>query len=99
VRLPTDATLLLSESADPQLERVWREERLPVLASDADLDGLETATVVTCEEAAARAAASLGFRTFLVGETAAEGVVTVSLAQAIDAARMARARERWKASR
>ena len=34
MRLPTDATLLLGEGADPELSRVWREERLPVLALD-----------------------------------------------------------------
>ena len=31
MRLPTDATLLFGDGADPELARVWREERLPVL--------------------------------------------------------------------
>ncbi|HXT08905.1 MAG TPA: hypothetical protein VN715_18455 [Roseiarcus sp.] len=109
MRLPTDATLLIGPGAEPALEQAWREERLPMLALDGDLSGIEatleaigTATVVACGEyaaSAAAAAAALGFRTFLVGEAAAEGVVTVSPRQALDAARLARAIERWKAAR
>jgi hypothetical protein len=109
MRLPTDATLLIGPGAEPELERAWREERLPVLALEGELAGVEaaleaigTATVVACGEGAAEAAAAaaaLGFRTFLVGAPAAEGVVAVSPEQALDAARFARARERWKAAR
>ena len=106
MRLPTDATLLIGPSAEPALEQAWREERLPMLALDGDLAGIEaaleaigTATVVACDENAASAAAALGFRTFLVGEGALAGVATVSLNQALEAARFARARERWKAAR
>lgn len=107
MRLPTDATLLIGPAAEPELEQAWREEQLPVLALDLDgmeaaLEAIGTATVVACGDGAAdaaAAAAALGFRTFLVGEPAAEGVVTVSAAQALDAARLARARERWKAAR
>jgi hypothetical protein len=109
MRLPTDSTLLLGVGAEPELEQVWREERLPVLALGGDLSGIEaalegigTATVVACGQGgaqAAAAAATLGFRTFLVGEAAADGVVAVTLAQALEAARVARARERWKAAR
>ena len=44
-------------------------------------------------------AAGLGFRTFLVGDAAPEGARAVTAAQAIEAARGARARERWKAAR
>ena len=106
MRLPTDATLLIAPGAEPALEQVWREERLPVLALDGDLAGIEAAleaigatTVVACDENAARAAATLGFRTFLVGEGAVAGAATVSLSQTLDAARFARARERWKAAR
>ena len=109
MRLPTDATLLIGPGAEPALEQAWREERLPMLALDGDLSGIEaaleaigTATVVACGEyaaSAAAAAAALGFRTFLVGEATADGVVTVSPRQALDAARLARAIERWKAAR
>jgi hypothetical protein len=109
MRLPTDATLLLGEGADPEIARVWMEERLPALALDAldrleaGLEALGTATVVACGDGAAAAAAlaaSFGYRTFLVGEASpAEGVVCVTLAQALEAARLARARERWKAAR
>jgi len=114
MRLPTDATLLIGPGAEPALEQAWREERLPMLALDGNLAGFEaaleaigTATVVACGEyaaSAAVAAAALGFRTFLVGEVlvgevAAEGVVTISPRQALDAARLARAIERWKAAR
>jgi len=109
MRLPTDTTLLIGPGAEPELEQAWREERLPMLAFDADLAGVEaaleaigTATVVACGEGAARAAAAaaaLGFRTFLVGEAAVEGAATVTASQALDAARQARARERWKAAR
>lgn len=103
MRLPTDATLLIGPGAAPELEQVWREERLPVLTGEwreADLEA--TATVVVCGEEGARqaaAAAALGFRTFLVGETASPGVVAITLRQALDAARLARAVERWKAAR
>lgn len=107
MRLPTDATLLLGDDADPELQRVWREETLPVVAlgagmREADLEALGTATIVACGAGAAEAAAlaaRLGFRTFLVGEDAAEGVRTVTLIQTLEAARMARARERWRAAR
>jgi hypothetical protein len=107
MRLPTDATLLLGEGADPQLARVWREERLPVLtlageAAEPDLEALATATVLACGDGAvemAALAARMGFRTFLVGETAPEGARAVTLEQALDGARNARARERWKAAR
>jgi hypothetical protein len=109
MRLPTDATLLIGPGAEPELEQAWREERLPILALDGELAGIEaaleaigTATVVACGQHAAGAAAAvaaLGYRTFLVGETAAEGVVAVSPRQALDAARLARAIERWRAAR
>lgn len=110
MRLPTDTTLLLGPGSELLLEQVWREERLPVLSLDPGLEGLERAleaigatTVVTCGQSAAAVAAAtagLGFRTFCVGQAAgAENVVAVSLRQAIDAARGARARERWKAAR
>jgi len=110
MRLPTDATLLIGEGADAELERVWREESLPVLPLQRDLSGLEaalealaTATVVACGRGgaeAAAAAARLGYRTFLVDEEASvEGVRCASLAEALEAARMARARERWRAAR
>jgi hypothetical protein len=107
MRLPTDATLLLGEGADPELARAWREERLPVLAlageaGEADLEALATATVLACGDGAiatAGLAARMGFRTFLVGETAPDGVRAVTLAQALEGARGARARERWKAAR
>ncbi len=106
MRLPADSILLLGPGADSELERVWREERLAVLSlpcAEADLDALATATVVACGEGsptAATLAAGLGFRTFLVGGgPATEGVRVVSLAQALEAARMARARDRWKAAR
>ncbi len=110
MRLPTDATLIIGAGAEPELEQVWGEERLPVVTFGADLSGLEaalegigTTTVVACGEGAAdaaAAAAALGFRTFLVGQALdAEGVVTVSPTQALAAARLARARERWKAAR
>jgi len=103
MRLPVDATLLLGEGADPALEAAWREERLPVADVDADLEALSTATVVACgagAETAARLAAALGFRTFLVEAAPAGGDVrVVSLAEALEAARGARARERWKAAR
>jgi hypothetical protein len=108
MRLPTDATLLLGDGAEPELIEAWREERLPVLAVDllrleAELEALDTATVVACGAGAANAAAlaaRLGFRTFLVGDApASDEVCVVSLDQALAAARMARARERWKAGR
>jgi hypothetical protein len=106
MRLPTDATLLLGPGADPELERVWREERLPTLAlpcREADLEGLATATIVACGDGgpqAAALAAGLGFRAFLVGEgPAPEGVRAVTPAEALAGARLARARERWKAGR
>ncbi len=105
MRLPTDATLLLGPGGDPELERVWREERLPMRAlpcTDAELETLATATLVACGEGAREAAAlaaGLGFRTFLVEAAAPEGVRPVSLAEALEAARNARARERWKAGR
>jgi hypothetical protein len=106
MRLPTDATLLLGPGADPELERVWREERLPTLTlpcREADLEGLSTATIVACGEGgrdAAALAAGLGFRTFLVGDgPAPDGVRLVTLAEALTGARSARARERWKAAR
>jgi len=106
MRLPTDAILLLGDGADPELGRVWREEQLPLrmLGFDlAELENLETATVVAAGSGAAeaaQAAARLGFRTFLVGEDAAvEGVRSVALAEALAAARGARARERWRAAR
>ena len=108
MRLPTDATLLIGEGADPELERVWREQRLPVLPIGSELAGLEaaldaTATVVAAGRGAAEVAteaARLGFRTFLVGEvTAVEGVRTASPTEALEAARSARSRERWRAAR
>jgi hypothetical protein len=107
MRLPTDATLLLGEGADPELARAWREERLPALAftdapAEAELEALATATVVVCGDGAvatAALAARMGFRTFLIGEAAPEGVRAVTLAQALEGARGARARERWKAAR
>jgi hypothetical protein len=106
MRLPTDATLLLGDGADPELGRVWREEQLPLRALGfdlAELENLETATVVAAGSGAgeaAAAAARLGFRTFLVSEDAAvEGVRSVALDEALAAARGARARERWRASR
>jgi hypothetical protein len=110
MRLPTDTTLLLGEGADPTLEAVWRDERLPIMAIGADPSGLEakleaaeTATVVACGAgavAAAGLAASLGFRTFLLNAPPSGGDVrAVSLAETLEAARGARARERWKAAR
>ena len=102
MRLPVDATLLLGEGADPALVEVWREERLPVELIGAELEALNTATVVICGEGgfeAAALAARLGFRTFLVGDAAPEEVRAVSAVQAVEAARGARARERWKAAR
>ena len=106
MRLPLDSTLLLGAGADPELERVWREERLPLCAlpcDEAQMEALGTATVVACGQGAAQAAAlaaRLGFRTFLVGDgPETEGVRVVTPAQALDAARLARARERWKAAR
>lgn len=110
MRLPTDATLLAGEGADPMLERVWREQQLPVVTLDFALDRLEAVleavgatTVVACganAAAAAAVAAGFGFRSFCVGAPASrEGVVGVSTAQAIEAALGARARERWKAAR
>ncbi len=103
MRLPTDATLLIGEGADPALEAVWREERLPVAEIDADLESLPTATVVAFgagAETAARHAAALGFRTFLVDAApVGDDVYAVSLAVALEAARGARARERWRAAR
>jgi hypothetical protein len=106
MRLPTDATLLLGDGADPELGRVWREEQLPMRALGfdlAELENLETATVVAAGSgagAAAAAAARLGFRTFLVSEdAAAEGVRSVALDETLTAARGARARERWRALR
>jgi hypothetical protein len=106
MRLPTDTTLLLGDGADPELGRVWREEQLPLLALGFDLvelENLETATVVAAGSGAAEAAAAaarLGFRTFLVsGDAAVEGVRVVALDEALAAARGARARERWRASR
>jgi hypothetical protein len=102
MRLPADSILVLGEGADPTLVEVWREERLAEAPLGAELDTLPTATLVVCGaggfEAAALASA-LGFRTFLVGESAPEGARAVSAAQAIEAARGARARERWKAAR
>ncbi len=108
MRLPTDTTLLIGDGAAPELVEAWREERLPALTIDlgrleAELERLDTATVVVCGANAIEAAtlaARLGFRTFLVGEAPApEGAAAVSLDQALEAARMARARERWKAAR
>jgi hypothetical protein len=107
MRLPTDATLLCGEGAAPELERIWREERLPVLAIgapfEADLEAIRTATVVVCGQGgveAARFASALGYRTFYVGEPPAPpGVRLASLDETLDAARAARARERWKAAR
>lgn len=102
MRLPVDTTLLLGQGADPALEAVWREERLPVAAIGAELEALPTATLVVCGEGgfeAATLAARLGFRTFLVGDTAPEGARAASVAQTVEAARGARARERWKAAR
>ena len=102
MRLPTDATLLIGPGAEPALEQAWREERLPVAPIGTELDALATATVVVAGEGAAEAAAAaaaLGFRTFLVGEGDAEGVVAVTSGQALEAARFARAIERWKAAR
>src|SRR5947199_3615155 len=104
MRLPTDATLLCGPGAAPELERVWRKERLPVLAIgpklEADLEAMATATVVACGHGgveAAAAAAALGFRTFYVGEAAAPaGARPATLAETLEAARAARARERWK---
>ena len=101
MRLPTDATLI-ANAADPALVEVWREERLPVaaVASEAEMDALPTATVVACDAALAALAAGLGFRTFLVGLTPApEGARCAALAETLEAARAARARDRWKASR
>jgi thiazole synthase ThiGH ThiG subunit len=107
MRLPTDATLLLGDGADPELERVWREERLPLAPlggglREADLEALATATIVACGiggPQAAALAARLGFRTFLVGDAAPEGASAVTLAQALEGAKGARARERWKSAR
>jgi hypothetical protein len=109
MRLPTDATLLIGSDAEPALEQAWREEGLPVLQVadlgrlEAELEAIGTATVVVCGAGAvemARLAARLGFRTFLVSEDAApEGAQRASLAQTLEAARAARARERWKAAR
>jgi hypothetical protein len=106
MRLPTDTILLLGDDADPELGRVWREEQLPLRALGfdlAELENLETATVVAAGGGAveaAAAAARLGFRTFLVSDDAAvEGVRSVALAEALAAARGARARERWRAAR
>jgi hypothetical protein len=106
MRLPTDATLLIGQGAPPELEQVWREERLPLRALPcpaSDMEALETATLVVCGEGgpeAAAQAARLGFRTFLVGDgPAPEAVRCVDLAQALEAGRAARARERWKATR
>lgn len=102
MRLPTDATLLVSAGLDPALAQVWREEGLPVahVASEAEMDALATATVVACDRATAAKAAALGFRTFLVGAPPApEGARCVPLSETLDAARAARARERWKAAR
>jgi hypothetical protein len=102
MRLPVDTTLLIGAGADPALEALWREERLPVEPIGAELEALPTATLVVCGEGgfeAAALAARLGFRTFLIGEAAPEGARAVSAAQALEGARGARARERWKAAR
>jgi hypothetical protein len=103
MRLPADTILITGEGADAELLRVWREEGLAEAALPcADLDALPTATLVICGAGgfeAAALAASLGFRTFLVGEAAPPETRAVSAAEAVDAARTARARERWKASR
>ncbi len=105
MRLPADTILLLGDGADPELGRVWREEALPLRALGfdlAELENLETATVLAAGNGAAEAAeaaARLGFRTFLVSDEAVEGVRSVSLAEALVAAKLARARERWRAAR
>ncbi len=111
MRLPTDAILAIAEGADDELAAVWREERLPVLTLSADAAALEAAlealgatTLVLCgqgAEAAARTAARLGYRVFLIGADPVEGddVKVVTRAMALAAARLARARERWKAAR
>jgi hypothetical protein len=106
LRLPADTYLLVAENADASVEDVWREERMPVVTLGAefgekDFDALPTATIVVCGEGAQAAAhaARLGFRTFLVGDSAPDGVRAVSVAETIAAARGARARERWKAAR
>jgi hypothetical protein len=105
MRLPADTILLLGADADSELERVWREEQLPLRALGfalAELENLETATVLAAGSGAAEAAAAaarLGFRTFLVSDEVVEDVRSVTLAEALAAARLARARERWRASR
>jgi hypothetical protein len=101
---------LIGDDADPRLEHVWHEERLPIVSLAAGLEQLETnletigtATVVACglrgAEAAALAA-KLGFRTFLIGEHwAPNGARLANLSEVLEAGRAARSRERWKASR
>lgn len=105
MRLPPDTVLLCGDEAPPDLLAVWVEERLAVLVLpaverlEAALEALGTTTVVVVGDGAS-AAASLGFRVFWLGEgPAPEGVRAVTLADTIVAARLARARERWKASR
>ena len=105
MRLPPDTVLLCGAVAPPDLLTVWAEERLTVLPLPAPerledaLEALGTTTVVVVGDGAA-AAAALGFRVFWIGEDPApEGVKAVTLAQTVAAARLARARERWKAAR
>jgi hypothetical protein len=105
MRLPPDTVLLCGAEAPPELMAVWTEERLAVLPLpaperlEAALEALGTTTVVVVGEGAAEAAA-LGFRVFWLGDgPAPEGVRAVSLAETLAAARLARARERWKAAR
>ena len=105
MRLPPDTVLLCGAEAPPELLAVWAEERLAVLPLpapdqlEAALEALGTTTVVVVGDGAA-AAAALGFRVFWIGdEPAPEGVRAVTLAQTLAAARLARARERWKAGR
>ena len=72
MRLPPDTVLICAPGAAPELEAVWREERLPTLPGP-DWDAARDATtlVVVDDAAAAAEAVGLGYRVFFIGEAAA----------------------------
>ncbi len=105
MRLPPDTVLLCGAPAPPELLEVWAQERLTTLPLpaperlEAILEALGATTVVVVGEGAAQAAA-LGFRVFWLGDgPAPAGARACALAETVAAARLARARERWKAAR
>ena len=71
MRLPADTVLLLGEAADPELQRVWREEGLAVAPLTAELEAGARRLIGEVEAAGGMIAAVAAGTPKLAIETAA----------------------------